>query len=108
MIILISLINQNEQSDDIENIGYDDHHTLIGLITRANLVDIVYDSIWGEDNETSHSSKTYSNEVERENERQNETQQRLTSQGTQRYHEDIMNGTDREHTHNTDDTGVDR
>lgn len=86
----------------------DDHHTLIGLITRANLVDIVYDSIWGEDNETSHSSKTYSNEVERENERQNETQQRLTSQGTQRYHEDIMNGTDREHNHNTDDTGVDR
>ena len=44
----------------------------------------------------------------RENERQNETQQRLTTQGTQRYHEDIMNGTDREHTHNTDDTGVDR
>lgn len=86
----------------------DDKHTLIGLITRANLVDIVYDSIWGEENETSHSSKTYSNEVERENERQNETQQRLTSQGTQRYHEDIMNGTDREHTHNTDDTGVDR
>ena len=86
----------------------DDHHTLIGLITRANLVDIVYDSIWGEENETSHSSKTYSNEIERENERQNETQQRLTSQGTQRYHEDIMNGTDREHTRNTDDTGVDR
>ena len=83
----------------------DDHDTLIGLITRANLVDIVYDSIWGEENETSHSSKTYSNEVERENERQNETQQRLTTQGTQRYHEDIMNGTDREHTHNTDDTG---
>lgn len=86
----------------------DDKHTLIGLITRANLVDIVYDSIWGEENETSHSSKTYSNEVERENERQNETQQRLTTQGTQRYHEDIMNRTDREHTHNTDDTGVDR
>ena len=86
----------------------DDNQTLIGLITRANLVDIVYDSIWGEDNETSQSSKTYSNEVERENERQNETQQRLTSQGTQRYHEDIMNGTDREHTHHTDDTGVDR
>lgn len=85
----------------------DDHHTLIGLITRANLVDIVYDSIWGEENETSHSSKTYSNEIERENERQNETQQRLTSQDTQRYHEDIMNGTDREHTHHTDDTGVD-
>ncbi|MDU6763865.1 MAG: betaine/proline/choline family ABC transporter ATP-binding protein, partial [Staphylococcus sp.] len=41
----------------------DDHDTLIGLITRANLVDIVYDSIWGEENETSHSSKTYSNEV---------------------------------------------
>ena len=26
----------------------DDHNQLIGLITRANLVDIVYDSIWGE------------------------------------------------------------
>lgn len=26
----------------------DDHDTLVGLITRANLVDIVYDSIWGE------------------------------------------------------------
>jgi len=25
-----------------------DEETLIGLITRANLVDIVYDSIWGE------------------------------------------------------------
>ena len=49
----------------------DDADTLIGLITRANLVDIVYDSIWGEEIETSHSSKTYSNEVERENERQN-------------------------------------
>lgn len=26
----------------------DDHDKLVGLITRANLVDIVYDSIWGE------------------------------------------------------------
>ena len=25
-----------------------DNDTLVGLITRANLVDIVYDSIWGE------------------------------------------------------------
>uniref|UniRef100_UPI00194EBE04 CBS domain-containing protein n=1 Tax=Staphylococcus sp. GDY8P100P TaxID=2804429 RepID=UPI00194EBE04 len=25
-----------------------DEETLIGLVTRANLVDIVYDSIWGE------------------------------------------------------------
>lgn len=28
-----------------------DEETLIGLVTRANLVDIVYDSIWGETNE---------------------------------------------------------
>lgn len=27
----------------------DDNKTLVGLVTRANLVDIVYDSIWGED-----------------------------------------------------------
>ena len=34
-----------------------DDNELIGLITRANLVDIVYDSIWGESDEglrTSH------------------------------------------------------
>lgn len=30
----------------------DDDERLVGLITRANLVDIVYDSIWGEDVET--------------------------------------------------------
>lgn len=26
-----------------------DGQTLIGLVTRANLVDIVYDSIWGDE-----------------------------------------------------------
>lgn len=31
----------------------DEGHHIVGLITRANLVDIVYDSIWGEsDDET--------------------------------------------------------
>lgn len=30
----------------------DDDNILIGLITRANLVDIVYDSIWGEASDT--------------------------------------------------------
>ena len=39
---------------NVRNVPVDDHDTLIGLITRANLVDIVYDSIWGEENETSH------------------------------------------------------
>lgn len=29
----------------------DDDNTLIGLITRANLVDIVYDSLWGDEND---------------------------------------------------------
>ena len=28
-----------------------DGHTLIGLVTRSNLVDIVYDTLWGEDEE---------------------------------------------------------
>ena len=35
-----------------------DNKTLLGLVTRANLVDIVYDSIWGElesDNNDNHS-----------------------------------------------------
>ena len=31
----------------------DDNKTLVGLVTRANLVDIVYDSIWGEDGNVS-------------------------------------------------------
>lgn len=82
--------------------------TLIGLITRANLVDIVYDSIWGEEDTEIQLSKSHMNEIERENESGNETQQYSKVQDTQRYHEDIMNGTDREHTHNTNDTGVDR
>src|SRR5699024_1932071 len=30
----------------------DDQHRLVGIITRANLVDIVYDSIWDEDEPT--------------------------------------------------------
>lgn len=37
---------------------YSDNKTLLGLVTRANLVDIVYDSIWGElesDNNDNHS-----------------------------------------------------
>ncbi|MCH4417237.1 betaine/proline/choline family ABC transporter ATP-binding protein [Staphylococcus haemolyticus] len=28
-----------------------DGHTLVGLVTRSNLVDIVYDTLWGEDEE---------------------------------------------------------
>ncbi|WAA12907.1 betaine/proline/choline family ABC transporter ATP-binding protein [Fervidibacillus halotolerans] len=28
----------------------DDEHHLVGIVTRANLVDVVYDSIWGEGN----------------------------------------------------------
>ena len=34
----------------------DDDNILIGLITRANLVDIVYDSIWGEASDTTNST----------------------------------------------------
>ena len=40
---------------NVRNVPVDDNE-LIGLITRANLVDIVYDSIWGENEglRTSH------------------------------------------------------
>lgn len=29
----------------------DEEHHLAGIVTRASLVDIVYDSIWGEENQ---------------------------------------------------------
>ena len=48
----------------------DDHNQLIGLITRANLVDIVYDSIWGEDE-----SETTKAETSSENGSHNRVQQ---------------------------------
>ena len=48
----------------------DDHNQLIGLITRANLVDIVYDSIWGEDE-----SETTKAETSSENGSHNRAQQ---------------------------------
>ncbi|PNZ70620.1 ATP-binding cassette domain-containing protein [Staphylococcus croceilyticus] len=34
-----------------------DNRTLVGLVVRANLVDIVYDSIWGEEDETTATSE---------------------------------------------------
>ena len=34
-----------------------DNRTLVGLVVRANLVDIVYDSIWGEEDETASTSE---------------------------------------------------
>ena len=33
---------------NVRNAVVDNDNALIGLITRSNLVDIVYDSIWGE------------------------------------------------------------
>lgn len=39
-----------------------DNKTLVGLVTRANLVDIVYDSIWGEAGEAPLEETTVSNQ----------------------------------------------
>ncbi|WP_349420988.1 betaine/proline/choline family ABC transporter ATP-binding protein [Staphylococcus felis] len=39
-----------------------DNKTLVGLVTRANLVDIVYDSIWGEAGEAPLEKTTVSNQ----------------------------------------------
>lgn len=39
-----------------------DDNELIGLITRANLVDIVYDSIWGESDEGSANASSHLND----------------------------------------------
>lgn len=46
----------------------DNDNALIGLITRSNLVDIVYDSIWGEEDDEMILSDSHMNDVERENE----------------------------------------
>ncbi|WP_436854505.1 betaine/proline/choline family ABC transporter ATP-binding protein [Staphylococcus caeli] len=43
-----------------------DGETLIGLVTRANLVDIVYDSIWGEVDDEQNNSKSQDAIVEPE------------------------------------------
>lgn len=34
-----------------------DNKTLVGLVVRANLVDIVYDSVWGENTEESKTTE---------------------------------------------------
>ncbi|RZI01541.1 ABC transporter ATP-binding protein [Staphylococcus condimenti] len=55
-----------------------DQDTLVGLITRANLVDIVYDSIWGEGAEEAQY------EAERKEAEQSEQQKHTSSETTEK------------------------
>ncbi|KAF9404593.1 hypothetical protein HW555_014266 [Spodoptera exigua] len=41
----------------------DDHQKVVGILTRASLVDIVYDVIWGEDETTDTANETESTDV---------------------------------------------
>lgn len=91
----------------------DDQDTLIGLITRANLVDIVYDSIWGESeddnlNEQTEQSQDGSNIIANEEEhgQKEKMQDKNNNEETRKTptEVDVMNGLD----HKTKDMGDDR
>lgn len=89
----------------------DNDNTLIGLITRANLVDIVYDSIWGEEDQDMILSDSHMNDVERENELGNQEKNDLAQQNDKDATHKQKDVTDRLDTHDIDEThesGVDR
>ncbi|MGA4515474.1 osmoprotectant transport system ATP-binding protein [Staphylococcus caledonicus] len=89
----------------------DNDNTLIGLITRANLVDIVYDSIWGEEDQDMTLSDSHMNDVERENELGNQEKKDLAQQNNKDATDKQKDVTDRLDTHDLDEThesGVDR
>lgn len=89
----------------------DNDNTLIGLITRANLVDIVYDSIWGEEDQDTTLSDSHMNDVERENELGNQKKRDLDKQNNKDATDKQKDVTDRLDTHDLDEThesGVDR
>ncbi|AMG63943.1 MULTISPECIES: betaine/proline/choline family ABC transporter ATP-binding protein [Staphylococcus] len=71
----------------------DDDNTLIGLITRANLVDIVYDSLWGDENDD---AAPLDND--------NKDKQSTSQQDAPPREQDVMNGLD----HKTNEMGDDR
>ena len=89
----------------------DNDNTLIGLITRANLVDIVYDSIWCEEDQDMTLSDSHMNGVERENELGNQEKKDLAQQNNKDATDKQKDVTDRLDTHDLDEThesGVDR
>ncbi|EFU83772.1 betaine/proline/choline family ABC transporter ATP-binding protein [Staphylococcus lugdunensis] len=71
----------------------DDDNTLIGLITRANLVDIVYDSLWGDENDDAAPLDS-----------DNKDKQSTSQQDVPPREQDVMNGLD----HKTNEMGDDR
>lgn len=71
----------------------DDDNTLIGLITRANLVDIVYDSLWGDENDDAAPLDS-----------DNKDKQSTSQQDAPPREQDVMNGLD----HKTNEMGDDR
>lgn len=71
----------------------DDDNTLIGLITRANLVDIVYDSLWGDENDDAAPLDS-----------DNKDKQSTSQQDVPPREQDVMNVLD----HKTNEMGDDR
>ena len=71
----------------------DDDNTLIGLITRANLVDIVYDSLCGDENDDAAPLDS-----------DNKDKQSTSQQDAPPREQDVMNGLD----HKTNEMGDDR
>ena len=89
----------------------DNDNALIGLITRSNLVDIVYDSIWGEEDDEMTLSDSHMNDVERENELGNIEKMNMPKTVIMTLHRNKKDVTDRLDTHDvkdSDHSGVDR
>lgn len=73
----------------------DNDEHLIGLITRANLVDIVYDSIWGEEDSDSHESPIESSDENNHDLPQNQTDARTNvNEDVNDYHDAQHRGED--------------
>lgn len=73
----------------------DNDEHLIGLITRANLVDIVYDSIWGEEDSDSHESPIESLDENNHDLPQNQTDARTNvNEDVNDYHDAQHRGED--------------
>ena len=89
----------------------DNDNALIGLITRSNLVDIVYDSIWGEEDDEMTLSDSHMNDVERENElgniEKNEHAEDRHNDATSKQ-KDVTDRLDTHDVKDSDHSGVDR
>ena len=88
---LCTILKRNVRNVPV--VDNDEH--LIGLITRANLVDIVYDSIWGEEDSDSHESPIESSDENNHDLPQNQTDARTNvNEDVNDYHDAQHRGED--------------